>query len=700
MLGPSTASRPSTATTARARRLRGISSQFDAGNPPPGRDVAARRRPHARAEPASLPTSIRPMAKTKLKVELPDGTELELAEGATGADAAAGDRPRPRQGRAGDQGRRRAPRPLGAARRRRADRDRHRQEPRGAGADPPRRRPRARRGGPRPLARGEDLDRPADRRRLLLRHRVPGRRASRARRTWRGSRSGWPSTSRPTRPSSAASCRAAEAIEHFRAEGQDYKVELIEDLVRDEGAETVTLYRNGPFEDLCRGPHGPSTGRIGAFKLTSLAGAYWRGDETRQMLTRIYGTAFRDQKQLDAAPGAARAGPRARPPPARARARPLHAAPGGARDAVLAAGRDRAAAADRTGGPRAARASAATRRSRPRRCSTRSSGTAPGHWDNYRENMFFVEPSEREGSEERRYALKPMNCPGACLAYASKRHSYRELPLRLAEFGKVSRYEREGVLHGLLRVRAFTQDDAHVYCTLEQVADEVDSICEAIDELYARFGFDEVRVELSTRPEKSIGTDEQWERAEGALREALERQGREYERQPRRGDLLRAQDRLPHHRRARPLLAVRHLPARLLHARALRAHLHRRRQRRAPPGDDPPRPARLDGALRRDPDRAPRGPLPALAGAGAGAGAPGRRPPQRVRGRGRRRAPRGRRPLPRRRAQRVGRAKKIRDAELAKAPYMLVVGDREQEAGAVSVRPTTAATSARWRPPT
>jgi threonyl-tRNA synthetase len=157
-----------------------------------------------------------------------------------------------------------------------------------------------------------------------------------------------------------------------------------------------------------------------------------------------------------------------------------------------------------------------------------------GHWDNYRENMFFAEPSEREG-DERRFALKPMNCPGACLVFGSGRHSYRELPLRLAEFGDVSRYEREGVLHGLLRVRAFTQDDAHVFCTLDQVTDEVDSICEAIDELYARFGFDEVRVELSTRPEKSIGTDEQWERAEGSLREALERQGREYDVAPGEG---------------------------------------------------------------------------------------------------------------------------------------------------------------------
>jgi threonyl-tRNA synthetase len=157
-----------------------------------------------------------------------------------------------------------------------------------------------------------------------------------------------------------------------------------------------------------------------------------------------------------------------------------------------------------------------------------------GHWDNYRENMYFVEPAERE-PEQRRFALKPMNCPGACLVFASQRRSYRDLPMRLAEFGDVSRYEREGVLHGLLRVRAFTQDDGHVFCTLEQVPNEVDSICEAVDELHERFGFDDFRVELSTRPEKSVGTDDQWARAEAGLREALERQGREFEVSPGEG---------------------------------------------------------------------------------------------------------------------------------------------------------------------
>jgi threonyl-tRNA synthetase len=328
---------------------------------------------------------------------------------------------------------------------------------------------------------------------------------------------------------------AAEAIEHFRGEGQDYKVELIEDLARDEGAETVSLYRNGPFEDLCRGPHGPSTGWIGAFKLTSLAGAYWRGDETRQMLTRIYGTAFLDKKELERhlerleqarARDHRRLGPELelfmlRP---EAPGMPFWLPQG---TVLLRLIEDEV---------RAQLSKRGYEEIKTPEVLDEELWHRSGHWDNYRENMFFVEPSEREGEGgARRFALKPMNCPGACLAYSAERHSYRDLPVRLAEFGKVFRYEREGVLHGLLRVRAFTQDDAHVFCTLDQATDEVDSICEGIDELYARFGFDQVRVELSTRPEKSIGTDEEWERAEGSLREALERQGREYEISPGEG---------------------------------------------------------------------------------------------------------------------------------------------------------------------
>ncbi|HEX3294892.1 MAG TPA: threonine--tRNA ligase [Solirubrobacterales bacterium] len=332
---------------------------------------------------------------------------------------------------------------------------------------------------------------------------------------------------------------AKEAAELFREQGQDYKVELIEDLIRDEGAETVSLYRNGPFEDLCRGPHAPSTGRIGAFKLTSLAGAYWRGDETRQMLTRIYGTAFLDKKDLEQhlerlEQARERDHRKLGPELDLFQFRPE--APGmpfwlphGTVLLMLIEAEVR----------KQLDARGYSEIKTPEVLDVELWHRS-GHWDNYKENMFFTAPAQREdaeraGKEEREYALKPMNCPGACLVFASRRHSYRELPLRLAEFGLVSRWEREGVLHGLLRVRAFTQDDAHVFCTLDQVTDEVDSICTAIDELYERFGFDDVRVELSTRPEKSIGTDEQWEQAEAALRQALERQGRDYDVSPGEG---------------------------------------------------------------------------------------------------------------------------------------------------------------------
>jgi threonyl-tRNA synthetase len=316
-----------------------------------------------------------------------------------------------------------------------------------------------------------------------------------------------------------------EAIELFRAQGQDYKVELIEDLVRDEGVETVSLYRNGPFEDLCRGPHGPSTGRIKAIKLSSLAGAYWRGDESRQMLTRVYGTAFFSKKDLDQhleRIEQAKARDHRRLGPQLGLFMLREEAPG--MPFWL------------PHGTTLLRLIEAEVQTQLRKRGYREIKTPQvmdvelwhrsGHWDNYRENMYFTESGERQ------YALRPMNCPGACLVFGAERHSYRELPLRLAEFGQVSRAEREGVLHGLLRVRAFTQDDAHVYCTEEQIADEVADICEAIDELYARFGFEDVRVELSTRPEKSMGADEQWEKAEAALTEALDRQSREYELNP------------------------------------------------------------------------------------------------------------------------------------------------------------------------
>ncbi len=317
----------------------------------------------------------------------------------------------------------------------------------------------------------------------------------------------------------------AEAIEIFAAQGETYKVELIRDLIENEGVEAVSLYRNGPFEDLCRGPHGPSTGRIKAVKLSSLAGAYWRGDEKRQMLTRIYGTAFFAKKDLEQhlerieeakKRDHRRIGPQLGIFMLREEAPGMPFwLPNGT--TLLRLIEAEVQAQLRKRGYR----EIATPQVLDEELWHRS-----GHWDNYRDEMYFMQ------SDEKRLALRPMNCPGACLVFDAERHSYRELPLRLAEFGRVSRNEREGVLHGLLRVRAFTQDDAHVYCSEEQIADEVADICAAIDELYGRFGFEDVRVELSTRPQKSMGSEQQWAKAEAALTEALDRQDREYELNP------------------------------------------------------------------------------------------------------------------------------------------------------------------------
>jgi threonyl-tRNA synthetase len=314
---------------------------------------------------------------------------------------------------------------------------------------------------------------------------------------------------------------AAEAIELFRNQEQGFKVELIEDLVRDQGVETVSLYRNGPFEDLCRGPHGPSTGRIKAVKLSSVAGAYWRGDEQRESLTRIYGTAFFSKKDLEAH--------LERLEQAKERD---HRRLGPQLGLFMLRKEAPGMPFWLPNGTTLLRTIETEVRDQLRKRGYQEIATPQvmdealwhrsGHWDNYKDDMYFME------DDDRRYALRPMNCPGACLVYSADRHSYRELPLRLAEFGRVSRNEREGVLHGLLRVRAFTQDDAHVYCTEEQIGGEVASICEAIDELYGRFGFEDVHVELSTRPEKSMGSEEQWDKAEAALAEALDSQGREY----------------------------------------------------------------------------------------------------------------------------------------------------------------------------
>jgi threonyl-tRNA synthetase len=311
-----------------------------------------------------------------------------------------------------------------------------------------------------------------------------------------------------------------QALERFRGEQQDYKVELIEDLVRDQAVETVSLYRNGPFTDLCRGPHAPGTGRIKAYKLLSVAGAYWRGDSDRTMLTRVYGTAFLSKKDLAAhleRLEQARARDHRRLGPQLGLFTFSDVAPGMAfwlpkgtqvynalvqrsREMTLARGYDEV---------------------KTPLIYDASLWETSGHWGKYRENMFLTDV------EDRQFAVKPMNCPGHAHLFKQFRHSYRELPVRYSEPGLLHRNEPSGTLHGLLRVRHFIQDDAHIFCSEDQIESEVLGCLEFGFDWYRQFGFP-VKVELSTRPESRLGDDALWDHAEGALTSALERAGLEY----------------------------------------------------------------------------------------------------------------------------------------------------------------------------
>ncbi|SEH15037.1 threonine--tRNA ligase [Thermoleophilum album] len=320
---------------------------------------------------------------------------------------------------------------------------------------------------------------------------------------------------------------AAEARELFERAGQQYKVELIDDLVREQGVETVSLYRNGPFLDLCRGPHGPSTGRIGAFKLTSVAGAYWRGDPSRKQLTRIYGTAFFRKRDLEQH--------LARIELAKARDhRRLGRELGLFMLSELSPGspfwlpRGTAVWNELTRLWREENSRRGYLEVRTPILYDRELWKQSGHWQKFRDNMYFTEV------EGRPMGLKPMNCPAHIQIYRRERRSYRDLPLRFAEQGLVHRHEPSGTLHGLLRVRHITQDDAHIFCREEQVRDEVLACLEFAFDLYQLFGF-EPRAHLSTRPPQRIGSDELWDRAEGALRSALEARGLDYRIDPGEG---------------------------------------------------------------------------------------------------------------------------------------------------------------------
>ncbi len=303
----------------------------------------------------------------------------------------------------------------------------------------------------------------------------------------------------------------SEALAFFKAQGEDYKVELIEDL----DAETVSLYTQGSFTDLCRGPHIPSTGMIKAFHLIKVAGAYWRGDERRPMLSRIYGVGFSDQKQLK---------------------KHLHMLEEARKrnHVRLGAQLELFSTYEEVGAgmvvwhPNGAmlrhlleefEISEHLKRgyqlARGPEVLKTELWKKSGHFDNYRENMYFTEIDGQS------YGMKPMNCLAHMLIYGSKIRSYRDLPVRYFELGTVHRHERSGVLHGLFRVREFTQDDAHILCTPEQLNDEIKGVLEFVKEVMGIFHFD-YELEISTRPEKSIGSDEDWDLATKALQKAMD----------------------------------------------------------------------------------------------------------------------------------------------------------------------------------
>ncbi len=318
---------------------------------------------------------------------------------------------------------------------------------------------------------------------------------------------------------------AAEARARYAAEGQDYKVELIDDLVRGSetrpAVDTVSLYTNGPFTDLCRGPHAPSTKRIKAFKLQSVAGAYWRGDASRTMLTRVYGTAFFSKDDLEEhleRLEQAKARDHRRLGPLLGLFTFSDVAQGSAfwlpRGTTIF--NELVRLSREMGEPRG------YGEVKTPQLYDAELWKISGHWGKYREHMFVTE------SEGAPMGLKPMNCPGHAQLFSSQQWSYRDLPVRYSEPGLLHRNELSGALHGLLRVRHFAQDDAHVFCTEEQVEAEVAACLEFAFATYGVFGFEDITVELSTRPESRLGTEEFWDHAEGLLQRALESQGIAY----------------------------------------------------------------------------------------------------------------------------------------------------------------------------
>lgn len=304
-----------------------------------------------------------------------------------------------------------------------------------------------------------------------------------------------------------------KAVSTFEKMGERFKVEIIKDLGA-KGETEVSIYHQGPWFDLCRGPHVQRTGQIKAFKLLSVAGAYWRGDEKNPMLQRVYATAFRDSKELE---------------------QHLHNLEEAKKRDHRKLGKELGLFQFHAWAPGSPfftgrGATIYNELQRLMRDMYREHGyhevitpqifdvelfKTSGHYENYKENMYFMRVDERD------FSAKPMNCPSHCMMFGAERHSYRELPLRMADFGRLHRYERAGAMHGLTRVRTFCQDDAHIFCTVDQIQQEISGFMQLLNKVYSTLGMSNYKIFFSTRPEKRVGSDEIWDKAEGALENAL-----------------------------------------------------------------------------------------------------------------------------------------------------------------------------------
>ncbi len=318
-----------------------------------------------------------------------------------------------------------------------------------------------------------------------------------------------------------------KAIEFFRGIGEEYKAEIIAGIP---SGETLTLYRQGDFIDLCRGPHLPSTGKLGkAFKLTRVSGAYWRGDSHNEMLQRIYGTAWANEKQLRKHLKMLEEAEK-RDHRRLGRIMDLFHFQEEAPGAVFWHPKGWTLFQNLVDYMRQQQNAAGYREVNTPDLMVRSLWEASGHWETFGEYMYTTDTEDG-----RNYVIKPMNCPGHVQIFKQGITSYRDLPCRLAEFGKVHRYEPSGALHGMLRVRAFTQDDAHIFCTPEQITAESIAVCDLILGIYHDFGFDDVRIKFADRPEVRVGEDAVWDQSEAALKKALEVAGLDYSYNPNEG---------------------------------------------------------------------------------------------------------------------------------------------------------------------